>query len=53
MIVWDTGTYENLTEKDGRPTDVAAAIAAGHVKVALHGHKLTGAYALTQHPDGR
>ena len=47
VIVWDTGTYENLTEKDGRPTDVAAAIAAGHVKVALHGRKLTGAYALT------
>ena len=48
VIVWDIGTYENLTEKDGRPTDVAAAIAAGHLKVALRGHKLTGAYALTR-----
>ena len=31
MIVWDTGTYENLTEKDGQPVDVADAIVAGHV----------------------
>lgn len=48
VIVWDTGTYENLTAKDGRPIDAAAAIEAGHVKVALHGHKLTGAFALTR-----
>ena len=47
VIVWDTGTYENITEKDGQPVDVAAALEAGHVKVVLHGDKLTGAFALT------
>ena len=47
VIVWDTGTYENVTEKDGRPIDMAAALEAGHVKVLLRGHRLTGAFALT------
>ncbi len=47
VIMWDTGTFENLTQKDGDPVDAAAAIEAGHVKVVLHGEKLSGAYALT------
>ena len=47
VIVWDAVTYENVTEKDGRPIDMAAALEAGHVKVLLRGHRLTGAFALT------
>ena len=50
VIVWDTGNYENLTQKDGEPVDVSAAIEAGHVKVVLHGEKLSGAYALKPTP---
>ena len=37
----------DLTQKDGDPVDAAAAIEAGHVKVVLHGEKLSGADALT------
>lgn len=48
VIVWDTGTYENLTTKNGAPLDMADAVAAGHVKVSLSGEKLTGAFALTR-----
>jgi DNA ligase D-like protein (predicted 3'-phosphoesterase) len=48
VIVWDTGTYDNVTEKDGGPIDVADAVEAGHLKVVLHGDKLTGAFALTR-----
>ena len=48
VIVWDTGTYENVTERQGRPVPVADALEAGHVKVVLHGQKLTGAFALTR-----
>jgi DNA ligase D-like protein (predicted 3'-phosphoesterase) len=48
VIVWDTGTYDNVTEKDGGPIDVADAVEGGHLKVVLHGDKLTGAYALTR-----
>lgn len=46
VIVWDTGAFENLTERDGRRVDAEEALAAGHLKVALHGHKLHGAWVL-------
>lgn len=48
VIVWDTGDYANLTEKHGEPVPIADAVAAGHLKVELHGHKLTGGFALTR-----
>ena len=47
VVVWDTGTFENLTEKDGKEVSLDDALAAGHVKVALHGEKLTGGFAFT------
>ena len=39
VIVWDTGDYDNL---DDDP--VATGLERGHVKVWLHGEKLTGGY---------
>ncbi len=47
VIVWDTGPFDNLTEKDGEQVPLAQALAHGHLKVDLHGEKLTGAFALT------
>jgi DNA ligase D-like protein (predicted 3'-phosphoesterase) len=47
VVVWDTGRYDNVTEEDGRPVDAADALRRGHLKVELHGEKLTGAFALT------
>ena len=47
VIVWDTGGFENLTETGGEPVSAGEALAAGHLKVELHGQKLTGAFALT------
>lgn len=41
VIVWDTGTFDNLTDE---PTK--QALARGHLRVWLHGDKLTGAYSL-------
>ncbi|HZD65828.1 MAG TPA: DNA polymerase ligase N-terminal domain-containing protein [Acidimicrobiales bacterium] len=46
VIVWDTGTYRNLGDHDGREVPVAEQIEAGHVKFWLEGHKLTGGYVL-------
>lgn len=40
---WDRGTYDNLTGPDA-----ASAIAAGHIKVHLHGDRLAGVFALTR-----
>jgi DNA ligase D-like protein (predicted 3'-phosphoesterase) len=50
VIVWDRGTYENLTRRDDREVPIAQALADGHVVVGLHGEKLRGAWALT-HTD--
>lgn len=47
VVVWDTGDLENVTEKDGEPVPLEKALAGGHLKVVLHGQKLTGAFALT------
>ncbi len=48
VIVWDIGTYDNLTTVDGVPVAAADALAKGHITVGLHGHKLTGAFAFTR-----
>ena len=53
VIVWDRGTYRNLTEKDGKMIPVPKAIEAGHVKVWLEGKKLTGGFALTRVGGGK
>lgn len=51
VIVWDVGTYDNLTTDDGEEIPVADAIERGHVVVGLHGEKIEGGYALTRFRD--
>lgn len=46
VIVWDTGTYENIAEKNGRVVPAAEALEHGHLVVRLHGKKLEGGYVL-------
>jgi DNA ligase D-like protein (predicted 3'-phosphoesterase) len=53
MIVWDRGTYRNLTERHGKPVPIEQAIRAGHVTVSLEGEKLAGAFALTRIAKGK
>lgn len=58
VIVWDEGTYENLTEdRRGRPVPLAEGVERGHVSFRLAGHKLHGGYSLTRfrgpHDGGR
>jgi DNA ligase D-like protein (predicted 3'-phosphoesterase) len=48
VIVWDIGEFTNLTRRDGEPVPMREALDAGHVKVELHGQRLTGAFALTR-----
>jgi DNA ligase D-like protein (predicted 3'-phosphoesterase) len=42
VIVWDAGSYRNLDEE----RSMADALAAGHAKFWLDGHKLTGGWTL-------
>lgn len=48
VVVWDAGTYGNLTERRGEELGVADAIESGHLAVWLEGRKLSGGYALTR-----
>ncbi|MGO9659189.1 MAG: non-homologous end-joining DNA ligase [Acidimicrobiales bacterium] len=48
VIVWDEGTYRNLTTRHGELVPVAEAVGAGHVSVWLEGSKLVGGWALTR-----
>jgi bifunctional non-homologous end joining protein LigD len=48
VIVWDTGTYRNITERNGKPVGMRDAIEAGHVSVWLDGTKLHGGWSLTR-----
>ena len=51
VLIWDRGGYDNITEKADGLRPVAEAMEAGHVLVRLHGHKLTGGYALQRIDD--
>jgi DNA ligase D-like protein (predicted 3'-phosphoesterase) len=48
VIVWDLGTYRNLSEKSGQEVPIEQALRQGRVKIWLEGKKLTGGYALTR-----
>lgn len=53
VIIWDEGEFDNTSYDHGTgrrsaPLDVVTAVEAGHVSVVLHGHKLTGGFALTR-----
>ncbi len=45
VLVWDTGTYSHLTDKQLSPGD---ALERGRINVWLEGEKLRGGYTLTR-----
>jgi DNA ligase D-like protein (predicted 3'-phosphoesterase) len=53
VIVWDRGTYRNLTARDGHEVPVLKALDDGHLKFWLEGEKLTGGYSLRRTVIGR
>jgi DNA ligase D-like protein (predicted 3'-phosphoesterase) len=52
VIVWDRGTYRNVTERDGEAVDVEQAIAGGHLSFWLEGEKLRGGFTLQRTRGG-
>ena len=46
VIVWDHGTYRNVTDDPDHPTPMARAIEDGKVEVFFEGSKVKGGYAL-------
>jgi DNA ligase D-like protein (predicted 3'-phosphoesterase) len=53
VIVWDAGSYRNLTEEDGREVPIEEALENGHAVVWLEGRKIRGGYALNRIAKGR
>jgi DNA ligase D-like protein (predicted 3'-phosphoesterase) len=52
VLVWDSGTYDNITEKNGKLQPVTTALDKGHLLIELHGEKLKGGYALQRTGKG-
>jgi DNA ligase D-like protein (predicted 3'-phosphoesterase) len=52
MMVWDTGTYENIKQQRGQAVPMAEAIENGRVEVRLSGQKVSGGFALVRTGKG-
>ncbi|MGD2065105.1 MAG: DNA polymerase ligase N-terminal domain-containing protein [Dehalococcoidia bacterium] len=52
VIVWDTGTYRILKEKDGKHVTAEQALNNGHIVIWLEGKKLKGGYAFIRTGEG-
>jgi ATP-dependent DNA ligase len=53
VIVWDEGSFRNLSEEDGREVSFARGLKRGHVKFWLEGKKLEGGWSLRRTTIGR
>lgn len=52
VVVWDTGPYRNITQKDGQEISMGEALHSGHAAFWLEGKRLKGGYALTRTKRG-
>ena len=48
VMVWDTGTYANIREKDSKEISMEKCLEDGHVAIRLEGRKLEGGYGLVR-----
>jgi DNA ligase D-like protein (predicted 3'-phosphoesterase) len=53
VMVWDTGTYRNVTKKNDKKLPITKALKSGHVAVQLQGKKIKGGYALSRIAKGK
>ncbi|HON36099.1 MAG TPA: DNA polymerase ligase N-terminal domain-containing protein [Methanothrix sp.] len=52
VAIWDSGSYRNLSNKDGREIPLSRALESGHASFWLEGRRLQGGFALTRTPRG-
>ena len=52
VLIWDRGTWSNITEKDGSTQPAAEALEAGHLLADIHGEKIRGGYVLQRIQEG-
>jgi DNA ligase D-like protein (predicted 3'-phosphoesterase) len=48
VLVWDTGSYRNLSAEKEDPLSMEQTVDRGHIEVWLEGKKLKGGYALVR-----
>jgi DNA ligase D-like protein (predicted 3'-phosphoesterase) len=53
VMIWDRGTFRNITEKDGKKQSLKKAWENGHLLVELNGEKISGGYALHRTGSGK
>ena len=53
VIVWDAGTFRNISERNGKPIPLTQALRNGRAAVWLEGKKLRGGFALTRIRTGK
>src|SRR5437762_3130579 len=53
VMIWDTGTYRNVTKKNDKEVPITRALKNGHVAVQLAGKKIDGRYALSRIAKGK
>ena len=46
VTIWDSGTYENRSEIDGKYIDINEAYEKGRIKINLAGRRMNGFWAL-------
>jgi DNA ligase D-like protein (predicted 3'-phosphoesterase) len=46
MIIWDRGTYENITTQNGKPISIEEAFENGEISIFLQAEKLKGNFFL-------
>ena len=46
VLVWDRGTYQNVSAAHGSKITAAEALQRGHLSFVLHGEKLRGGFSL-------
>lgn len=53
VVIWDSGTYKNIKEKDGKFMPMKECYKRGTVEVILEGKRLHGAFALIRMAGGQ
>ncbi len=46
VTIWDSGTYENRSETDGKYIEISEAYEKGRIKINLNGSRMRGFWAL-------
>jgi len=53
VMIWDKGSYRNVTKKNNKEVPITRALRNGHLTIELDGEKIDGRYALSRIVKGK